>query len=104
MATRKWSWHLIRFQNGLIKPQTSCSYCQSTGQREVKRGSRSGIRSRPDAATARLDNRTANGESQACTFVLGGKEWVKNLVCVLGGQSYPRIGNRDQQLTILGQL
>jgi hypothetical protein len=35
---------------------------------------------------------------------LGGKECVKDLVHVFGGQSHADIGDRDQQLTIFSQL
>ena len=35
---------------------------------------------------------------------LGGKECVKDLVHVFGGQSHADIGDRDQQLTIFSQV
>ncbi len=63
------------------------------GQRKAKRRPWSGVRRGPDAATMRFHNRTSDRKSQPGSVRLGGKERVKDLVSLFGGQSNAGIGD-----------
>jgi hypothetical protein len=48
----------------------------------------------------RFDNRAADAKSHACAVSLGGKEGVKDLICLVPGQSHPGIADRQQQFIV----
>ena len=73
-------------------------------QGELKCCARAGIRGGPQTSAVRFDNRPANRQSHTSASRFGGIERIEDLPRLFWQQSYPSIGNRDQQLTILGLL
>src|SRR5258708_38268185 len=79
-------------------------YRDFAGQSELKCCASPGVGGGPQSAAMRLDNGPADWQSHADALSLGGKECIKDLVRLLGGQPHARIAYGEQQPTILGLL
>jgi len=74
------------------------------GQGELKSCAARRIVGNPQAAPMRFDNRAADAKSHAGAVSLGGKEGVKDLICLVSGQSHAGIADRQQQFVVFGWL
>ena len=82
----------------------SCMCFGLDGQRETKTCAARRIVGRPQAAAVRFHNGAADAQSHASAVSLGGKERIKDLVCLLRWKPHAGIADRDQHLTILTAL
>src|SRR6266849_9094144 len=89
---------------GNTKSRSGCWHLQDFGcgrQSEIKRCTSSIVGGRPQTASVRLHNGTADGQSHPAALRLGGKECRKDLIHLLRWQPHARVTDRELELTVL---